>query len=410
MFPYSQSHGYLNLETMLRNNSQTIFLQFMFSKKIASFLALLAFLGLYSCIEEFYPHIDGKDSNKIFIYGQVTDNEGYQYISISSTSTINNPQELPISGCNVTIEDDLGHTFTLEEYEEGKYRVWIAKEFLQTNTSYRARVITSSGEEIMSDFDKMPSCPEIDSLYYRRIDKPTGIVDSFNKGIQFYVDFNTSGNHSKYYRWEIEETWEHHASMPIKVYWDGYKVVKPVPEDYSHFTCWTTKNINELFSFTTKNLNPGKITAIPLNFVNAKTQRLTYCYSVLVKQYALSETSYRFWEELKQNNVSGGMSSKQPINVKGNIKSITNPDKKVLGIFQATAIKTKRIFAQNITGLYLTYPTCVLPTPYTKPAKFPLPRFTIYLYGESALYTIDASCVLCDFPEGTTTKPDFWPY
>ena len=384
----------------------------MLSTKTNFSILVLIVLINNSCIEEYIPKIGNQDTHKIFIYGQVTNVEGYQNVTISTSSPIANPKEIPLPGCTVTIQDSNGNFYNLAEYEAGQYRVWMSKEDLRPGTAYKLKVVTNTWEEIESDFDQMPECPKIDSIYFVRKDIPNPIPDTFNiniQGIQFLIDFDATGDFSRYYKWEIEETWEHHSALPIKTYWDGYKVVT-VNDDYSKFVCWTTKKVPEFFTLSTENLAQQKVNKQSLHFVGNLSQRLTYCYSIKVSQYALSASSFTFWDQLKVNNDLGGMYGRQPINVKGNLRSVTFPEKKVLGVFQAVSLQTKRIFVRNIRYIRLNYPLCVLPTPRSPLVKFPLPNFRIYLYGENPYWRLDPTCVQCDYLEGTTIKPDFWPY
>ncbi|HCT30192.1 MAG TPA: hypothetical protein DIW31_05550, partial [Bacteroidales bacterium] len=53
----------------------------------SSILIILVFLALSTCIEPFSPVIDSQSSSKIVVDGQITDREGYQFVSISTTST-----------------------------------------------------------------------------------------------------------------------------------------------------------------------------------------------------------------------------------------------------------------------------------------------------------------------------------
>ncbi len=390
------------IRQMIKNNC--------FKNLIAVVIFPLILLNLGSCIEEYVPRINGKDANKIFIFGQVQDVEGYQYVKISTTASINDPKDIPFSGCQVQIIDNKLNIYNLNEFKDGEYRVWIAKENLVVGTFFGLRVITPDGEVIVSGFDPMPQCPTVDSIYYERKNKPTQFPDSVIQGIQFYVDFDATGNFSNFYKWEIEETWEHHAALPVNYYWDGNQIIN-AHTDYSHFVCWTTKNVPELFIFSTEKLTQKKIRKQPIHFVDNTSQRLTYGYSILLQQVALNKDNYAFWEQIKLNNDIGGLYGRQPINISGNLRSETYPYKKILGIFQVVSIQTKRIFIKHVPYIDLTYPFCQLPdlrfSPTVKP---PLPKRVMYFFGEGPFWEIDPACVLCNYFEGSTIKPDFWPY
>ncbi len=376
-----------------------------FKKYFVAFISIVFINN--SCIDKYIPPIGSQDSHNLAIFGQITDTEGYQTVSISNSASIifiNSPKFDPVSGCTVILHDNLGNSFNLDEYQPGLYRVWMTKDFLKPGTSYKLNVTTNSGEEIESDYDQLPECPKIDSVYYIRKDIPTTNPNKPLQGIQFYIDMDATNVSSHYFKWEIEETYEHHAVYPKKTYWDGKTIKEANPPDYSMMICWSTEKLKNHYTLSTVNLAQNRISMHPLHFVDNLTQRLTYGYSILVNQYALSSSAYNFWDQLRENNELGGLYGKQPISIKGNLKNLTSSGKKVLGIFQATSIQTKRIFVRNVVDLELFYPQCdPQDPPYSLPKNSPV---IIYLWNGGKLET---ACVECFAEGGSTKKPDFWP-
>lgn len=379
--------------------------------RIKVILFLLTFIFIFpSCIEPFSLDIGGGNSNEYSVNGQVTDQEGYQTVTISMTSSIDNPSYNPLSNCDVRIIDNNGDVFKLTEFEKGNYRVWMSKESLKNGNSYQLKIITESGIEIVSDFDKMPEAVEIDSVYYKREDIPTSNPQKPIQGIQFYIDVDGKNTNNYYYRWEITETWEHRAAYPKSWYWTGYATIKVDPPDFSRFFCWSTLNIKNTYNLTTKDLAQNKYRMYKLHFVDNQTQRLTYCYSVLVNQFAQSEPAYKYWENLRINsNDQGGLYNTQPIRIIGNLKSTSNPDLTILGFFGASSVSSKRIFARDIENIELYYPDCEP----TEPEQFVDFRKgkPQYLYpAGSSLWIVGDGCVECNIFGGTTVKPSYWPY
>jgi len=327
-----------------------------------------------SCIEFFHPDLGCADTSKYVVDGQVTDKEGYQEVTVSLTSSLDKSKFNPLSFCNVTILDDKGNVFNLKEYNNGKYRVWMNKEYLKLGYSYQVKVETKNGVEIISDFDKMPECPEIDTVYYILKDVPTSNPYNKIQGIQFYVDIDGENTNSHYFRWILTETWEHHAPSSGSI-------------------CWTTEELKNIYTITTEALTQNRYNNYNLHFVNNLTQRLNFCYSLLINQYAISEPTYRYLNKLKFNsNDQGGLYNTQPLSVKGNLKSTTNPDLEILGFFSATSVKSKRIFVRHVTGLKPLEIICI-------PDILP-----------GGVIVIGPACIECDYWDGTRIKPDYWPY
>jgi hypothetical protein len=251
-------------------------------------------------------------------------------------------------------------------------------------------------------------------VYYTRKDLPTSDPEEFVKGIQFYADLNGDNSNSHYYRWEAIETWEYHADYPIEWYYDT-KVRHVIPPDYSKDTCWLTLLVRNIFTLSTVNLAENKFQQLPLHFVDNTTSRLLYGYSLLVNQYAMSETAYKYWNELRINSTDdGGLYERQPLATKGNLHNLTHPDQDVLGFFGVSAVKSKRIFVQNVENLIIDYHTPCSPTPmsvwgFADYAHIPKP---IYLMGDAKGWQpiiLNAECVDCTASWGKNVKPDFWP-
>ncbi len=377
-------------------------------------LAVLGMAMLFSCIKPFDPVIDSNVENKYVVTGRVTNTEGWQVVEVSLSSPIESPEYIPVSSCQVKILDDKGNIFTMEEYVPGHYRVWMGQQNLAPGTSYQVKVTTTDGEELESGFDQMLEGPPIDSVYYHIEDIPTPNPNVFLTVMQFYVDLNAVGNYSHYYQWEVVETWEYEALHPVEYYYDGtFHEVKP--PDYMNKVCWITQLVKNVYTVSTKNLSQNIYTMYPLQTVDgSSSSRLGIMYSTLVRQLALSEGAYKYWDELRINsNEQGGLYEKQPFAIKGNLVNINNPDKVVLGYFYAAFETTRRYFYHDIEGIVLNfnsecYESGLVPFFWrdVSPREYPV----YYYYNETgALRILNRYCVDCRLQGGTTVKPDFWP-
>jgi len=377
------------------------------NKAIASILCLLILLT--GCTEPYMPHIDQGPGEAIVVNGQVTDREGYQVISISVTSPFNDPGYLPLSGCKVEIHDQEEHVFTGEESEPGKYSVWIDKEFLEPGTSYRARIITPGGEEILSAYDMMPAPAVIDTIYFEREERTAGVTGRTVPGLQFYADITGTGSDSRHYRLSIEETWEYHTLYPIEGYYDG-RVMYVYPPDYSKNVCWKTQLVKNIFTMSTVPLVDNFHKGYPLQFTDNTTKKLLIGYSPLVTLYAVSEASYDYWEQQRVNSEDqGGLYDHQPVQVRGNLENTTDPEKKVLGFFGAAAMDQKRIFVEGIEDmefpddLNLCEPMSLGREGWR---QFRRSDYPIYFVGSQL--QVEKICVDCTYQGGVTSKPAFW--
>jgi hypothetical protein len=363
------------------------------------------------CIEPYFPGLTGGSELVYVVSGEVTDQEGFQNVDISSTSPVGEPQYIPVKGCEATIEDDKGNTFRMEENEAGKYRTWMDRNSLMPGTSYRLLLVTPSGESIISDFDQMPVCPAIDSVYCMRKEKLSRNSGITLTGLQFNVDFHGSDPDSQYYRWTVDETWEYHTPYPIENYYDG-SMHEVYPHDYRYNVCWSSEPVKSIFTLSTIGLASNRF-SVPLHFVDNTTNRLFVGYSVLITQHALSAPAYVFWDQLRINSEQeGGLYEKQPLPVQGNLRNITNPGTKVLGFFGASSITQKRIFLDAVRDMGVTDGYMCAPHPLYaggwmefSPSDYPV----YYKYFDFNLMILDNICVDCRVFGGSLTKPDFWP-
>lgn len=153
------------------------------------------------------------------------------------------------------------------------------------------------------------------------------------------------------------------------------------------------------------------ITRFPLVYVSTKTKRLSIRYSLFVNQLSVSENAFNFWNALKDQNIDqGNMYSRQPIQIKGNIRNVKNPNEPVLGYFTVASITKKRIYL-NHPPLPFYYPIC---TPdfdlrfiaFTPKSTWPIYlddiMFKGYAMGDSK------DCFDCRLEGGYLTPPAFW--
>ena len=379
--------------------------------KYKTILFITAIILITSCIEEYKPDLDNDDIGKYVVFGRVSNQEGYQTINISYSSDLEIIDKTPVRHCDVSITDDNGNSFELEEENDGEYRVWMWEEYLSPGTAYKVDILTSDGIRISSDYDTIPECADLDSVYYIREDIPTNNPDANIEGIQFYVDMSGTSEQSSYYWYEIEETWEYHTRYALTYIYDvGRILIGFDPPDSSMHVCWKTQLANGIFILSTENNSENKYAKLPLHYVKSTQEKLAYGYSLLVKQHALSESSYNYFYKLK-NNIGDeeGLYNKQPEQIRGNLHNINNPNHEVLGYFSTTSFKSKRIFIEEVENLVLNYSDMCDESILLRGLRsVPRDLLPVYLRTPGGPWQDDA-CVDCRVRDGVLEKPDFWP-
>ncbi|MFC2098351.1 DUF4249 domain-containing protein [Bacteroidota bacterium] len=368
------------------------------------------------CITPYTPEI--RESVEIMVInGLITDREGYQYVEVARSSAVGNDESLlPVSDCIVEVQDDRGGIFSFTEADPGIYASWMTAQDLVPGTEYKLTVTTVEGRQYHSEFEELLPCPPIDSIIWEVRDMPTTDPNITYEGVQFHIATDATGNYANNYRWELEETWEYHAAYSIWGYFDGSISFGVFPSD-SLRICWNTKRINDFFTYSTRNLSSNQITQFPINYISNQTDKLKIKYSLMVKQYSLTETAYELWKILEgQSKQSGELYATQPVRISGNITSLENPAETVLGFFSASSATEKRIILSPQVS-FLEAPYCL---PYglsgdslmdflsqISPYYYP-----VYLYDEGGLSPTfdyaDQACFDCRMLGGTTERPDFW--
>jgi len=350
--------------------------------------------------------------------GVINDYSSEQTILLSRTSSPEKPKSIALSGCIVTVIDGDNHQFEFTENlrKPGTYNGTIDTAYLMAGSRFMLSFITPEGKHYISDYEEMLSCPPVDSVYFEIQHLPTSDPEQFVDGVQFYINLHAQENDSRYYRWELVESWEYHSTWPISIYYSaGYHIVSP--SDYSKYYCFRTRDVSAFYLLSTENLDENKYDRLPLHFVDNTTQRLLYHYSILVKQFALSKPAYQYWEALAKNNQeSGGLYTTQPQVVKGNIYNAENKEERVLGYFGVSSLKEKRIIINEVPGLPFEVEYCdpiKLEDRLDKSSPAEWPIYLVY-------YTVDdetharilgkapPSCFDCTLLNGTTIKPDFF--
>ncbi|NJN28478.1 MAG: DUF4249 domain-containing protein [Cyclobacteriaceae bacterium] len=256
----------------------------------------------------------------------------------------------------------------------------------------------------------MRPTPAIDEVSFIFGEKPNGDL-----GAQVYIDTHDPDNNTWYYRWEWQETWEFRTPYNSYIYYDEGEI-KLREEDIN--TCWKSGRSTSIEVATSKNLSSDHISDYPIHFVSAKTDRLNFRYSMLVKQFALSEESYVFWNEMKKfTETLGTLFDPQPSVIKGNIHNVADDKEIVIGYFDASEVKEQRIFIRNSDLPSIRFPNyfsscedtivsedmipAMLATNYMLVAEeMDMTGLPVYLFST-------AGCVDCT-KYGTNVKPPFW--
>jgi hypothetical protein len=190
------------------------------------------------------------------------------------------------------------------------------------------------GTTYLSDLVPVKNSPAIDSVGHT-------ISDA---GLLIYVNTHDPAANTHYYRWEFEETWRFHSYYDTAFMTDGKDVVSR-PADKQIYYCYAGDVSQSVVVQSSLKLTQDVIAQQLLTLIPPESEKIGIRYSILVKQYALTDVEYAFWQNLKTNTQNlGSIFDAQPSTAPGNIHCVTDPTKQVIGFIGAGAITRKRVF------------------------------------------------------------------
>ena len=322
--------------------------------KIGLLLLLMVITG---CLERYYPEEDDMMTGTLVINAHLTDQPGEQVIEISRSVGLIYPSFAPLSGSFAEVIREDGAFREFSEFKPGYYKADLDLDFLQTGSSYLIHVITPNGEEYESGIDKLRPVPAIDSLYYLVESNSYADESDSVSGIRFYLDFTYDNEAYDYIRWDLTETYEFHNPDMEGFIYDVDFVLKDLPDTSNYKTCYITNALSTIHSMSMSYLDFGIYIKKPFTFVAniQQEQKLHHQYSLLVKQYSLSEEAFHYWNELKKTSQEQGfLFDRQPALLKSNIHNVNDENETVLGFFSMAGLVEKRAFAVKPAGLDLS--------------------------------------------------------
>jgi hypothetical protein len=303
---------------------------------------LFASFIFVTCIDPYTPDLR-KFESRLVVDALVTDEDASNYVRLSHTVETPDEEAIPESGATVIISDDLGNTTTLVERYPGDYRTDSLVFRGTVGRTYTLSIETTDGDIYESEPCIMYPVPEIDSLYYGRDQLFSEETGTFDEGITFYIDTRNETPGS-YYRWSYDEWWKFTVQDPKTYDYINDSTIIPLTEIRS--TCFAYNRSNTIDIENTLAGHSGDFIMKPVLFVSSsESDRLMIQYCVEVRQMSVSAKEYEFWNLMTQINKAGGdIFDKQPFQVFSNVTNSTDPDDQVIGYFQVSSVKKKRMY------------------------------------------------------------------
>jgi hypothetical protein len=392
---------------------------------IAGYIIIIV---MQDCRQPYFPSVAKSNLNYLVVDGIILNGADTTTITLSRTQNLTDSNYVLTgeTGAQVSVIGENAEIYPLIELGNGKY---IAPQLnLNYNETYRLKIITSNGNEYLSDSIPVKQTPPIDSVSWK-------YDTTF---MHFFVTSHDPSNNTRYYRWNYVESWQYQSTYFSKLIYQNGTLRNRTPDENVYY-CWSTANSTDILVGTSDKLSQDLIyeepilddslylNTYPLNhqlILPGLSQKFTIEYSLLVNQYAITESAYNFWQNLKLNTEGlGGLFSPEPSSqIPGNIHCVTNPKESVIGYITASTLQQKRIFV-NHYDLFLGSAA----QPEIGCMEELLPPDSIYYYlNYPTLFTpVDSAfnmagvfigivaaqpyCADCEANGGINVKPLYWP-
>ena len=361
----------------------------------------------------------------LVVDGLITDEPGPYTVSLSVSSPLNSLEFLPVGGAQVSMEEEGGIIEELVELGEGIYETSVGGIQGRAGRRYRIRIQLPEGQAYESEWASLKAAPPIEEVYYR-FEERNRLDTRVERGTQIYVSTSDPQQNTQFYRWEWEATYLHVAPFSSGLSFLGNDEAEFVG---SNQVCYNQVESNQIYLASSIENTTDQVSDFPLVFVSAFGQELLFRYSILVKQYALDEEEYFFWQALEESNEnSGNFYDRQPQSTTGNIVRVGNEDERVLGYFSASGVSEKRLFIDRTelprdlnVGLNYTLGCVSQADTLTKERETDQDVFNAILGGRKfydflrdlqagilGWIVVPCECYDCTEQGGTTVQPEFW--
>jgi Domain of unknown function (DUF4249) len=290
---------------------------------------------LCQCKDKYVSPYKSPNVGYLVVEGLISGNVPIQY-TLSRTLPLPGDTTIPKEdGAAVQVEGSDNTVYVLAGREGGMYSS-ADTPLLNALVRYRLRIHTKEGEDYLSDFVPYHPSPAIDSVNWI----------NGSSGLNIYANTHDPANGTRYYQWSFVETWEYHSAQQSDYEYDAAtgKVIRR-PDADEIYTCWHTDTATNVLLGTSIKLVQDVIYRQPIQTLAENSVQVSYLYSILVNQWALTDSGYNYMSILQKNTESlGSIFDVLPSELIGNVHCLTNAAEQVVGWISAGTIQQQRIF------------------------------------------------------------------
>ena len=300
-------------------------------------LVIVLFGSALGCVEPIEIET-GTYEDALVIEGTITNQLGSQEILLSRTYPLEENGPAKESNADVRVVSG-SNVYQFTEVEPGKY-MSVQPFQAVPGEQYTLEITTINGEEYSSTPEELPESSEISSLY---AEKTTFEGET---GVAILVDVTGPEATSGYYKYDYSETYK--IISPFKFHLDA-RVINgefvEIPKTKEETICYVTEASQEVFLANTNIQGGSDLDAYLIKFMEFSNFRTAHRYSILVRQFSISEEAFSYYETLKDFSDSESLFTQNQLGlINGNVFSVDDPDEPVVGMFNVAGISSERIF------------------------------------------------------------------
>jgi hypothetical protein len=373
-----------------------------------SILTVIALIFSIGCKDKYVSPYNAPATGYLVVEGYISGNTRTRFTLGRTVPLPGDSTPPPETGAKVQVEGSDNSLWPLHEDSAGAYSDSFA---LNPQLQYRLRIETAKGETYLSDFAPFKTTPPIDSISWSN--GPDGVV--------IYANTHDPANATRYYQWNWDQIYEYSSAEYSEYEFypsNGGVFIRPDSDQINH--CWKTSSSTSILVSTSTKLAQDVISLYPIKMIPPNDIQISILYSILVRQYALTEDGYNFLTLMQKNTESlGSIFDAQPSQITGNIHSLTHPTEQVIGWVSAGTVTNQRIYISRtlVPSSYVfacEFKDTLLPADTDLRKNFSLQFVPVYgdFFAARLLgyYSNYASCVDCRLLErGTNKRPSWWP-
>ena len=344
---------------------------------------LLTFCFL-SCVEEI-EFSSADQTVTLVIDCTLSTGSDTQLVKIFRTSKVGQQVFSSVEGATVVLFDQEGQSETAVYAGNGNYRFGEKKVPVIIGGSYYIEIETSNGNKYVSDIETILPVPEIDSLSFsfsieQIVERENRILERsfFNLSVHTTLPENVTNT---FLKWDVE-----HIFLVSEIQCHPLHLVK---------SCYVNRpiNRNEVYLLDASTLNGGALYSEQVTH-----QEMDFAFgqaaSFYVSQKSLSPFAAKYWSQVEQVvNNTGTIFDIPPAAIRGNLRSLSDPEEQVLGLFSAVDENNELVIITrgDLGTRFSRLPLCGLPG---------LPPSNI---------DQNACCSCTSIENSSVTRPDYWP-